>query len=66
MFVFVQASVRTTLGATCYVTLHGVCFRYLLGDPDLCMDFDQEMKLLKERQEIVQRVGLHAGLCLGG
>ena len=66
MFVFVHASVHTALHATCYVTLHGVCFRHLLGDPDLSMDFDQEMKVLKERQEIVQRTGLHAGLYLGG
>ena len=63
---FVYASVHTALHATYYVTLHGVCFRHLLGDPDLSMDFDQEMKVLKERQEIVKRAGLHAGLCLGG
>ena len=40
------------------------CFRHLLGDPDLNMDFDQELKVLKERQEMVQRAGLNSGMSL--
>ncbi|KAK7112267.1 uncharacterized protein [Littorina saxatilis] len=33
--------------------------RRLLGEPDLVMDYEQEMKLIRERLEMVQRAGLH-------
>ncbi|XP_076439753.1 uncharacterized protein LOC143279555 isoform X2 [Babylonia areolata] len=37
-----------------------VTFRHLLGEPGLTMDVDQEMKYLKERQDMVTHAGLHS------
>ncbi|KAL8597437.1 hypothetical protein ACOMHN_050935 [Nucella lapillus] len=37
-----------------------VTFRHLLGQPDLNVDFDQEIKHLKERQDLVTHAGLHS------